>query len=437
MVKLSYIQNKVVTVMKLDVLTGIILEQQRLVGKVDLIHRNYRFDSGINYVLVGLRRAGKSYLLFQRIQELLSQGIKSEQIIYINFEDERLLDFQLSDFNDIIVAANQITSQKHYYFFDEIQNVDGWERFARRMADQKEFVYLTGSNSKMLGRDILMKLGGRYLTKYVAPFDFDEFLRAKKVPHDKNDLLIPSVQGQINGQLDEYLTFGGLPEAVLLEDKRNYLNSLYQNIYLADMIVRNHLRNPDALRLLIQKISETVMHEVSYTKLFHAVKSVGASTGKSSIIDYTDYAQNAYLLFQTKNYFTKFSERENTPRFYFTDNGLLNIFLTHQSAALLENLVAVSLFNGVQQDLYYLKSSKTGIDVDFYVPASRTAIQVTWTLQSAARQREIDNLVKLATSFDEVDRLVIVTKEDRPETIDAAGKKVEVVPLARFLLQNH
>lgn len=420
--------------MNLDILTGIILEQQRIVQNIHVIHRDYQFDNGINYVLVGLRRAGKSYLLFQRMQELLNNGVDQKQIIYINFEDERLINFQLNDFNDILVAANQITDQKHYYFFDEIQNIDGWERFARRMADQKAFVYITGSNSKMLGHDIMMRLGGRYLTKYVAPFNFDEFLRAKDVPHSKNDLLVSNIQGQINAQLNEYLQFGGLPETIFLADKRNYLNSIYQNIYMADIIARNGIRNPQALRLLIQKIAETVMHQVSYTKLYQSVKSIGLSIGKGSIIDYVQYAKNAYLLFQTKNYFNKFADRESTPRFYFSDNGLLNIFLVNKNAALLENQVAVKLFNKYQDNVYYLKSSKTGIDIDFYVPEQHTAIQVAWTIQSDARHREIDNLVKLGQSFDQVQQLVIVTKNDSEQTIQSNQQTIEVVPLSRFLL---
>lgn len=422
--------------MNLDDLAGIILEQQRMVQKVNLIQRNYQFEEDMNYVLVGLRRAGKSYLLFQRIQELLQTGVSPQQIIYLNFEDERLIHFKLRDFNDIIAAANQISKSKHYYFFDEIQNIDDWEHFARRMADQKEFVYITGSNSKMLGRDIIMRLGGRYLIKYVAPFDFDEYLRAKNIPHDKKDLLVTAVQGQINALLNDYLSFGGLPEAISLADKRNYLNNIYQNIYLADIIVRNRIRNPEALRLMVQKIAETVMHQISYTKLYQAVKSVGVSIGKSSIIDYVEDAKNAYLLFATKNYFNKFTGRESTPRFYFTDNGLLNIFLVNKQSALLENQVAIKLFNQYQNEVYYLKSKQSGIDVDFYIPMSKTAIQVAWTIQSNARQREVANLAKLGQTFDQVDHLLIITKGDRKETIHVDNQTIHVLPLVNLLLDK-
>ena len=152
--------------MNTDTLASLILDQQQIIKRIQLVPREFNFEDNMDYVLVGLRRAGKSFLLFQRAQELLKKGISLEQIIYINFEDERLINFKLEDFNDILVAANQITTKKHYFFFDEIQNITGWEHFARRMADQKEIVYITGSNSKMLGHDIIMRLGGRSLTKY-------------------------------------------------------------------------------------------------------------------------------------------------------------------------------------------------------------------------------------------------------------------------------
>lgn len=417
-----------------DILAAIIAEGQDTIPNVDLIVRDYHFENSLNYVLVGLRRSGKSTLLFERAQELVDQGADWSQIIYINFEDERLSEFTLQDFNNILIAANQLTTKKHYFFFDEIQNVDGWERFARRLADQHERVYITGSNSKVLGQDIILRLGGRYMTQYVAPFNFDEYLKSLEISHTSRDLLKTKEVGQVIAATNDYLNYGGLPEAIHLQDKRNYLTNIYKNVFLADIIVRNGIRNQKSLSLLIRKISETVMHEVSYSNLYNSVKSVVSSTSRQSIIDYIEYAQKAYLLFSTKNYFSKFSEREGMPRFYFTDNGILNLFLIDKNPALLENMVAVTLRNKYFDKLFYLKSSKTKIDVDFYVPEKKMAIQVAWTISGMAREREIDNLIKLADSFKEVEKLVIVTKAEE-ETIERDGKTIEVVPLYKFLLK--
>ncbi|MGN1271669.1 MAG: ATP-binding protein [Lactobacillus sp.] len=418
-----------------DILAAIISESQDMIPNVELIPRDYHFESSLNYVLVGLRRSGKSTLLFERAQELVKQGASWSQIIYVNFEDERLSGFTLQDCNNILVAANQLTTKKHYFFFDEIQNVDGWERFARRLADQHERVYITGSNSKVLGQDIILRLGGRYMTQYVAPFNFDEYLTDLKIPHTNADLLKTKEAGQIMAATNDYLNYGGLPEAIQLQDKRNYLTNIYQNVFLADIIVRNGIRNQESLSLLIRKIAETVMHEVSFSNLYHSVQSVISSTSRNSIVDYIDYAKDAYLLFSTKNYFSKFAEREGTPRYYFTDNGILNLFLINKNPVLLENLVAITLHNKYFDKVFYLKSPKTKIDIDFYVPETETAIQVTWSINGMAREREINNLFKLADSFKEVKRLVIVTKAEE-ETIERDGKKIEVVPLYKFLLDS-
>lgn len=418
-----------------DLLAAIIQEGQTTIKNVKIVPREYQFEKNLNYVLVGLRRAGKSTLLFERAQELVKKGADWEQIIYLNFEDERLDDFSLQDCNNILIAANQITTKKHYYFFDEIQNVKGWERFARRLADQGERVYLTGSNSKVLGKDIVLRLGGRYMTKYVTPFNFREYLTALQIPHGENDILLTSNNGKIRKVATDYLNYGGLPETIHLTDKRNYLTNIYQNVFLADIVVRNNIRNSKTLSLLIRKISETVMHEVSYTNLYKAIRSVVPSTSRNAIVDYTDYVKEAYLIFTIKNYFSKFSEREGNPKYYFTDNGILNLFYIDKNAALLENLVAAVLYNKYQDKLFYLKSSKTGIDVDFYVPSMRTAIQVAWSIDGFAQEREIDNLVKLSQTFKEVKHLVIITKGEE-NTINKDGCTIEVRPLYKFLLDN-
>lgn len=421
--------------MDTNLLTQIILEQQDIIKQLKIVPRQYKFEENVNYVLVGLRRAGKSFMLFKKAQDLIKSGKSWDQIIYINFEDERLADFKLSDFNKIIEAANQITDKTHYYFFDEIQNVAGWERFARRMADQQEHVILTGSNSKMLGKDISLRLGGRYMTKYISTFNFNDYLTARKIPHTKLDLLKTDIKGKINQAATNYLHNGGLPESIWIEDKRNYLTNIYQNVFLADILVRNNIRNHEAMRLLIKKIAETVMHEVSYSKLYKAISSTGISVGKNSIIEYINNAENAYLLFRTQDYFSKFAQKESTPRYYFNDNGILDLFYINKNSALLENLVAITLHNKYQDQLYYLKFAKTKIDIDFYSPQDKIAYQVAWELNDFSKEREIDNLVKLAKSFNEVENFIIVTRSIEQE-IQKDGITIHVMPLAKFLLNN-
>ena len=155
--------------MNREILKSVIFDQHEIIRNADIVHRRYFLDSQANYVVTGLRRAGKSTLLYGLVQDLVARGVDWRRIIYINFEDERLAEFTLSDFNDILVVQSELSDEEGFFFLDEVQNIDGWEKFARRLADSGRRVYITGSNAKMLSTQIETTLGGRYLTRYVTP----------------------------------------------------------------------------------------------------------------------------------------------------------------------------------------------------------------------------------------------------------------------------
>lgn len=420
--------------MKHELLKSIIYDQHELIQNATIVARpSYTFEPNANYVLVGLRRAGKSTLLYKIVRELVASGISWDQIIYINFEDERLSEFQKEDFNDILSVQSELSSGQGYFFFDEIQVVSGWEKFCRRMADAKERVYVTGSNAGILSREISTTLGGRYLTKYVTPYDFEEYLTALDVPHDHRALLQTKANGRIRSHCGSYLQYGGFPEVLQYTAKREYISSVYQKILLGDIIARNGIRNDYAIKILMKKLAESVKSEISYTKLHGILKSIGIAVGKESIIDYIQYAKDAYLIFSIQNFYARFAERESNPKYYFSDNGLLNLFLDDKKPSLLENAVAVYLTQKHPEDVYYLKSPKTGIDIDFYVPAARQAIQVAYSIQGDAYEREVGNLKKFAATVTEPHRYIIVTYEEET-TIELSDVKIEVVSLMKFLL---
>jgi uncharacterized protein len=243
--------------------------------------------------------------LYKIVQDLIAKGTDWNRIIYINFEDERLSEFSEGDFNDILGVQAELSDKKGYFFLDEIQNIDGWEKFARRLADSKGCTYITVSNAKMLSGEIETTLGGRYF--------------------------------------NEYLIYGGFPESLLYQNKREYVSSVYQKILLGDIAARNNIRNTNALRIMMKKLAESVKDEISFTKLHNILKTIGVTVSKDSIIDYAGYAQESYLIFTVRNYFAKFAEKESNPKYYFSDNGLLHLFLQDTDTALLENLIAVTL----------------------------------------------------------------------------------------------
>lgn len=418
-----------------NTLKQVILEQLELIQKAEIIERDYAFEKNVNYILVGLRRAGKSTLLYKIARELVAAGCDWSQIIYINFEDDRLLGFTKNDFNDIVETAYELTDAKEiYYFFDEIQIIDGWEHFARRMADQKKHVYITGSNAKMLSSQMEKVLGGRYLSKMIMPFSLKESLNYKNIAHDEKALLTSSKLAKIRRACQEYIMSGGFPEVQNLINKREYIKSVYEKVLLGDIIEREKINNKMALRLMIKKIAETVMHEISFNTLAGNVKASGIKTSTDSMIDYTSYAENAYLIFRNKNFVSKFAEKESTPRFYFYDNGLLSLFLVDKPSALLENAVAVYLKRRYGDEVYYFKSTQTGIDIDFYLPEKNCAIQVAYNLESS-EDRETKSLFSFAVKTPGVKRLVIVTNEEEG-TITKDNLTIEVIPAYKFLMEG-
>ncbi|WP_449134770.1 ATP-binding protein [Senegalimassilia anaerobia] len=418
-----------------EVLKSVIFDQREIIQNARIVPRRYTFDPQANYVVTGLRRAGKSTLLYKIVRDLVESGVDWNRIIYINFEDERLAEFSIGDFNDILSVHSELSTQPGYYFFDEIQNVNGWEKFARRLADAGERVWITGSNAKMLSSQIATTLGGRYLVKHVTPYRFDEYLDASGIAHGSDALYSTKAKGSIAGAFDAFYQHGGFPESLRYDSPREYVESVYQKVLLGDMAARNNVRNPDALRVLMKKVAETVCNETSATALHGMLNALGYRISKATLLDYLAMARESYLLFEVTNAVAKFVEREGNPKRYFSDNGLLNLFLIGKEPALLENEVAVAMLDAFGEELHYLKSPKNGIDVDFYVPEQGLAVQVAYSLSDSAKPREVGNLVKLANISDSALRLLIVTKEEE-RVIEEDGKRIEIKPAWKFLLQD-
>lgn len=236
-----------------NVIKEIIYSQQEFVTRVKLIPRRYDIEHVANYVFVGLRRAGKTFLLYQYIQQLLSEGHSKEEILFVNFEDERINDIKKEELHLILDSYREMFDCEPIIFLDEIQNINGWEHFARRLADEKRRVFVTGSNAHMLSREIASTLGGRFLIKEVFPFSFREYIEWKGILLDSNWIFSPRLADVIRS-FNEYLVGGGIAESFPLTDKRGWLTSLYQKILYSDVVVRNKVRNEDSLSLLVKNL---------------------------------------------------------------------------------------------------------------------------------------------------------------------------------------
>ncbi|MBO5182629.1 MAG: ATP-binding protein [Paraprevotella sp.] len=417
--------------MEKELFKRLILEYQQLVVNVELTPRDISLSDNFNYVLVGLRRAGKSYLLYQQVQHLIHQGHSAEEILYFNFEDDRLHGLTLQDLDTIKVCYEELFSHTPIFFLDEIQNVTGWEHFARRLADQKYRVYITGSNARMLSMEIAGTLGGRYMIQGVLPYSFKEYLTAGNIRLQKNWMYSPQ-RTEIVRMFDAYFHFGGLPEVQPIEllMKRQWLNNLYNKIFFGDILARFNIRNTIALKVLIQKLAESVKQPCSFTRLANIVSSTGKKTRVETIADYLEYTAESCLIFSIENYAAKIVEKVSNKKFYFMDNGLLNLFLFDPETSLLENIVAIRLYSQYS-DLCFFND---GFEVDFYLWEHSVAIQVSYSLADAnTRNREVDGLCKLARRYD-INRMFIITK-DEEDTIEANGHTIEVIPVWKWLLE--
>ena len=411
-----------------NVIKHLISEYQSKAVSIVFQERPYRMEDNLNYVLVGLRRVGKSYLMFQQIRHLLDKGHSKDEILYFNFEDDRIASLATEDLDSIKVCYEEMFDCKPIFFLDEIQIVDHWEKFARRLADQGYRVYVTGSNAKMLSSEIATTLGGRYLIQNVYPYSFQEYLISQGIDTtDKN--LMYRYRTEIVRAYDTYFRFGGLPEIVQVTDKRAWLSSLYQKIFFGDLIARHQVRNDFALRILIRKLAESLKQPTSFTRLANVVSSSGKKISTDTVIDYLEYLKESWLTFSVENICAKLAEKVANKKYYFMDNGILNLFLVDPLTSLLENQVAIQLRRLYGEDVYFYYH---GIEVDFYVLDVQLAVQVCYNLNDGdIRKREVCSLIKMSKQI-EVKKMLIITR-DEEGTLVEEGREIEIVPVWKWL----
>lgn len=416
-----------------NVIKHIILWQQDFVGKVRLQDRKIFFDENANYVLVGMRRAGKSYMLYQHIRELIAKGHSKEEILFVNFEDERITDITKEELHLIIECYRELFDYEPIIFLDEIQNVEGWEHFARRLADEKYRVFITGSNAHMLSREISSTLGGRYLTKEIFPFSFGEYLEFHGIQLSQHWSLSP-VRTDVVRLFSDYFYYGGLSEMFSLQDKQTWLQSLYQKILYSDIVIRKGVRNEQSLRMLVKKLADSVMQPTAVKRLQNILQGTGTKITRETISSYLDYMHESYLTFGVSSFTDGLSERETVRKHYFYDNGILNLFLFQPEPKLMENMVAIHLYKKYGEDLFYYNKN---VEVDFCVPKDGLLVQVCYRMvDDQTRTRELGALQKVA-KFMKAQRCMVITyDQEESVSVNGLGNGIEIIPVYKFLLED-
>lgn len=412
-----------------DLIKYLISYYQEFVSQISFEKREYELEANANYVFVGLRRAGKSYLMYQHIHHLMEQGHSIEEMLYFNFEDDRIDSITISDLDLIKTCYEEMYDHRPIFFLDEIQNIKGWEKFARRLADTGYRVYITGSNAKMLSSEIATTLGGRYLIKDIYPFSFSEYLLYKKIDlSDKNARF--KFRTAITKEYEEYFRNGGLPETLQMADKRAWISSLFNKIFFGDLVTRHQVRNDFALRIMIRKLAERVKQPTSYNRIASIASTVGKKISVDTVIDYMGYLQESWLILSYENIAAKLIDKESNRKYYFIDNGILNLFLLDPATSLLENQVAIRLRQKYGSQVYFYNKN---VEVDFVVYDEGIAIQVSYSLSDPeTEKREVDALLKLNKVLPMRKLMIICKDEERDITVNDVT--IQVIPVWKWLL---
>ena len=418
-----------------NILKQIFLDNQRDVEQYHVFTRDYDLSAFPLQIFVGVRRSGKSFLLFQKMQQMLSEGHRWDEMLYLDFEDRRLDGFTADDFGLILETHQEMYGKRPMLFLDEVQVIDGWQKFARNLADRKYKAFITGSNAKMLSKEIMSALGGRYLPVEVYPFSFKEYLSYLNIPFDDLSQTATESRARIIGRYNEYLAWGGLPEAIPMPVKRNYLSSVFQKIYLGDIVQRNGISNSKLLQLMIRKLAESVMQPVSYNRISRVLSSVSGKISVPTVSNYISFSEDAWLLLRLRNIASAFVEKESVCKYYFIDNSLLSLQLLDCKPLLLENIVALSLLrryghDGDNERIFFYNAN---IEIDFYVPEDELAIQVSYSLSDyETKEREMTALAKLPNIYPCSHRIIITYDEEG--TVQDKHGDIEIIPCWKWLL---
>lgn len=429
----------------IETIRSIILDYQELHLETG-VPRRLRVESvrGKATVCIGVRRSGKSTYLFQLIQGLLDSGVSRQNILYLNFFDDRLHSLRQENLGLITEAYYSIYPEKKdnetvYCFFDEIQAVPGWEPFVDRiMRTEKCKVYLTGSSARMLSKEIATQMRGRALSWELFPFSFREFLDSKAIESEK--ALSTKRRLIVQKAFEEYWATGGFPEVIgLSENLRVKTHQEYfQAVLFRDLVERHDIAHPRAVSDLAHWLVDNTASLYSINRLTGYLKSLGHHAPRTAVSDYLQWFEDAYFLFTVRMFDASLARRNINPKkVYCIDHALVTSVssgVLTNSGHLLENLVFTAL-RRAHPEVYYYKT-KSGKEVDFIVPLrgrSRLLVQVCESLADPRTRNRETSALKEAMEELGVKTGTIVTRNEQ-ERIDPDNGAIKVVPAWRFLL---
>jgi len=390
--------------------------------------------------IIGVRRSGKSYLMRQVAKELAKKGIKKEELLIINFEDVRFTEFSTKLLNDIYEIYLEVLkpTSKPFIFLDEIHNVPNWEKWVRTIHElSKAKIIISGSSSKLLAGELATVLTGRHLDVTIFPLSFKEFLLFKNI-EIKDELDLISKKIEIKRALNEYSEFGGFPEVVLNEEKRQLLSKYFEDVVTKDVEKRYKIRKGEKLRSLTRFYLTNIANPITFSSLSKFLK-----ISKNTIEKFSNYLEDAHALFFVKKFSFSFKEQEKSARkVYAIDPGLSNVIgfrFSENRGKLMENMIAVEILRkkslNPNLDFYYWKDYQQN-EVDFVVKDGfdvKQLIQVTYAnSKDEIEKREIKSLAKASKEL-KCKNLLLITWDYEDEIL-TNKTKIKCLPIWRWLL---
>ncbi|MCX6699467.1 MAG: ATP-binding protein [Methanomicrobiales archaeon] len=415
-----------------EVLRSVVVQQKSRIEKSgDFIERTIlaevlqAFDDNRVLIITGIRRSGKSTLLKQVMDTRV-------RFCYVNFEDERLLSFNAEEFEDLNEVLIEVYGAPDIYFFDEVQNVDKFETFVRRLQDSGKKVLITGSNASLLSREFGTRLTGRYRVFELYPFSFAEYLRFRKITIGKDSPYIPEEKVGLTMAFAAYREQGGMPEYLLNADEE-YIKTLYDNILYRDIITRYSIRQQRLVRELVGILLSMISLPFTYNSL---KKSLGLSNA-ITVKEYITYLSRAYLFFELSRFDYSIKKQLSSPRkIYVIDNAfsiLGGFSMSPDRGRHLENIVFIELKRR-GKDIFYFSGKR---ECDFIIKDGQRisgVIQVCYEMNDKNMEREFDGLFEAMETFQQDSGLILTN--DREDTRKAGDRTVTIKPVWKWLLEN-
>lgn len=411
-----------------DLLRRVIYDQRELMEGLGVDRQILKEQIAAPEILVisGVRRCGKSVLMQQ------IKAKREEQDYYLSFDDDRLLHFEVEDFQVLYDVFVEDFGMQHSFYLDEVQLIPGWERFVERLYSHKNKVFVTGSNAFLLSKELGTLLTGRHLKQELWPMSFVEYLMLKDVVWEKKDLYTTEGRAKMLNLQDAYLNEGGFPQYLSTRNPR-YLKELYNDIIYRDIVVRHKLPSDRQIREVAYYLASNYTHRFTYNSVAKATGIKSADTAT----DYIGYLEESYLVGVVTKYDYKVGEQMKSPKkVYFVDNGLVSQIgfnFSNNFGQKLENAVYVELRRREKEIFYFHDKG----ECDFVIREGKdivAAYQVTVSLKDEkTRKREEDGLKAAMDAFG-LREGYFITKDETEERKLSDGRVVHVVPFYRWII---